>query len=97
MPYDETACLCVACDGGSLQGCAVVCLFGERQLFGEEGGFVVQAGDILEEWHQLGAEACVGAVGVGARRGCRGSKPVVGNDGAVRACPVEACFDIVDL
>ena len=51
----------------------------------------------MEEWHQLGAEAGVGAVGVGARRGCRGSKPVVGNDGAVRACPVEACFDVVDL
>ena len=76
---------------------AVLWLFGEWQLFGEEGGLVVQAGDVLEEWHQLGTEAGVGAVGVGARRCCRGGQQVVGDDGAVRACPVESCFDVVDL
>lgn len=80
-----------------MHGCAVMSPLGEGKVVGEEGGFVVEAGDILDERHELGAIARVGAVGVGAWRSCRGGEKMVGDDCAVFCCPVNACFDVVYL
>ena len=95
---DELVGMGVEGDLGGLCGCAVVGFLGEEGVCLGEGGFVVEAGDALQEFGQLGTVGGVGAVGVGAHGvgGC--GEPVVGDEGAVGwVGPVHACFDVVDL
>lgn len=80
-----------------LSGCAVVGFLGEESMLLGEGGFVVEAGDALKQFGQLGTVGGVGAVGVGAHGVGRCGESVVGDEGAVFVDPVHACLDVVDL
>jgi hypothetical protein len=62
-----------------------------------KGGFMVKAGDAVDEFSELRTVGGVGAVSIGTDRvgGC--GESFVGNKSTVFCGPVHTCFDIVDL
>lgn len=97
MAEDEAVDLCVEGDLGGLGGGAVEGLLGEEGVLLGEGGFVVEAGDAADEVNELGTVSGICAISIRTDRvGWRG-EPFVGDEGAVGECPVDACFDVVDL
>lgn len=97
MSEDELTDLGIAGNLGGLCGGAVEGLLGKQGVLLGEGGFVVEAGDAADEVGELWTVGGVGAVGIGTDGVGWCGEPFVGDDGAVGECPVDACFDVVDL
>ena len=97
MSEDETLYLGITGYLCGLCSRAVECLLCKKGMFLREGGFVVQAGDAVDEFCESGAVCGVCAVCVGTDRVGWGGQAFVGNDGAVFCCPIHACLDVVDL
>lgn len=89
MSFERNSC--------GLFGGAVVGLLCQQGMLVREGSFVVEAGDMLDEFCELGTIGGVSAVGVGTDRGGGSGQLVVGDEGAVFGGPVHTSFDVVDL